>query len=136
MRRRRTISQGLIRWPVRPLKAGAMVVPAVRGRDRDKVVGSVAVVRVRAELAPASGDTIVRVRAVAPKVLHSPVHAVDSVVAPVPATTSRAAAHRAMVPHVVVVVVAAVPQAHSDVRAASPRRRVRTVWRSVTNMRS
>ena len=51
------------------------------------------------------------------------------------AAVSRAAtALRAMVRHVVAAAAAAL-QARSDVREASPRRRVRTVWRSVRNSR-
>lgn len=92
---------------------------------------------VRAVRVPASGATTVRVRAVAPRVPVRAAHAAASVGAKAAAITSRAAVHRATVPHVAAVAaVAAVPQAHSDVRAASPQRPVRTVWQSAMSMRS
>lgn len=73
----------------------------------------------------------------APRVPVRAAHAAASVGAKAAAITSRVAVHRATVPHVAAVAaVAAVPQAHSDVRAASPQRPVRTVWQSAMSMRS
>lgn len=129
-----------IRWLVRLLITVVAVVRAVPAKARGRAAASVAVVRakvVRAVRVPASGATTVRVRAVAPRVPVRAAHAAASVGAKAAAITSRAAVHRATVPHVAAVAaVAAVPQAHSDVRAASPQRPVRTVWQSAMSMRS
>ncbi len=114
--------------------------PGRPGQGQGRAAASVAVVRakvVRAVRVPASGATTVRVRAAAPRVPVRAAHAAASVGAKAAAITSRVAVHRATVPHVAAVAaVAAVPQAHSDVRAASPQRPVRTVWQSAMSMRS
>lgn len=136
--RLRAIFRARIRWLVRPLKVVVAAVPVVQARVRVKaVVDSAVVVRakaVRAVLVPANGGITVRVRAVPHK---AAALAVDSVAAKAAAATSRAAEPRAMVPHAAVAaVVAAVLLVLSAVRAASPRRPVRTVWQSVMSMRS
>lgn len=135
--RLRAIFRARIRWLVRLLKVVVVAVPVVQARARVKaVVDSAVVVRakaVRAVLVPANGVITVRVRAVP----HKAALAVDSVAAKAAAATSRAAEPRAMVPHAAVAAaVAAVPLVLSAVRAASPRRPVRTVWQSVMSMRS
>ena len=116
--RRRVIFRVRIRWLVRLLITVVAVVRAVPAKARGRAAASVAVVRakvVRAVRVPASGATTVRVRAAAPRVPVRAAHAAASVGAKAAAITSRAAVHRATVPHVAAVAaVAAVPQAHSE----------------------
>ena len=104
--RRRVIFRVRIRWLVRLLIAVVAVVRAVPAKARGRAAASVAVVRakvVRAVLVPASGATTVRVRAAAPRVPVRAAHAAASVGAKAAAIISRAAAHRATVPHVAAV---------------------------------
>ena len=78
-----------------------------------------------------SGGIAVRGRAVRVRVRAEA--AVSAVTALRAAVSSRQV--WAMVPHAAVAEVAAALQARSVVRAASPRRRARTVWQSVRNSR-
>ena len=104
---------------VAPVRAAASAVASAVVQDRAPVPSR------------GSGASIVRVRAAASV---RQVAATASVVVAIPAAI-RATALRAAARHAAAAAVAEAPQAHSGVRAANPRRHVRTVWRSVRNSR-